>query len=160
MIKPVLREVNSFSEETSIHGFSYLSKHRHWLTKIIWSALLGTALTLAVLMIQQNFIDAENHPLSTTLDTISVTDVPFPAVTIFPGHYGKEMALFKRMFDYLQFERYEETDELRNNTEFLRIWGSALMMGDSSEVNWSARFLDYTIAKIKGDNHCNSTLLF
>ena len=124
MITTVLRELNSFAEKTSIHGFSYLAKTSHCLTNIIWSLFLGIAFTVAVIMIQQNFEDAQNHPLSTTLDTISVTEVPFPAISIYPGGFRNEKAMFKRMFDYLTFERYEETDGLGNNTEFLRLWGN------------------------------------
>ena len=52
----------------------------------------------------------------TTIDTVDVTRVPFPAVTVVPGEnpVNPEVDGFtKRLFDYAEFERYKEDDILR-----------------------------------------------
>ena len=54
--------------------------------------------------------------MMTTIDTVDVTRVPFPAVTVVPGEYpvSPEVDGFtKRLFDYADFERYKTDDILR-----------------------------------------------
>ena len=58
--------------------------------------------------------------------------------------------MFKRMFDYLTFERYEEHDELRNNTEFLRLWGNVFRQTYKNK-NWVSKLISAAISKIKDD---------
>ena len=73
--KRIMGELNRFFEETTIHGFTYLSHNHPLTTKSIWTALLVVAFSLATFMIGKNLQDATDHPLSTTLDTVSVTQV-------------------------------------------------------------------------------------
>ena len=146
LCKALAIELNSFAEETSIHGFTYLSHPHHLCSKLSWTALLAAAFSLAIVMIGQNFRDTAAHPLSTTLDTVSVTQVPFPAITIHPGTFRNEKALFKRMFDYLALERYNKNDQLRNNTEFQKIWQNSL-----TKNNWIDKFIQETKLTIKND---------
>ena len=40
---------------------------------------------MSVYMINKNFEDARANPIMTTIDTVDVTNVPFPAVTVLPG---------------------------------------------------------------------------
>ena len=53
----------------------------------------------------------------TTIDTIDVSEVPFPAVTVLPGEYPTIQygldGFSKRLFDYVEFERYKKDDILR-----------------------------------------------
>ena len=37
-------------------------------------------------MINANFEDAASQPILTTIDTVDVTSIPFPAVTVIPGN--------------------------------------------------------------------------
>lgn len=39
----------------------------------------------AAYLINLNFEDAAANPIMTTIDTVDVTKVPFPAVTVLPG---------------------------------------------------------------------------
>ena len=149
-----LNEVNRFTKETSIHGFTFVSRSHPQCTRLIWVALLAVAIIIATFMINQNLRDAETHPLSTTLDTVSVTEIPFPAITLHPGSFRSENALFKRTFDYIQFERYKENDELRNNSEFLSIWKSTLKQGIEG-TNWISLFIEKIMFVIKKDPKFN-----
>ena len=150
--KSVHNELNRFAEETSIHGFTYLSRSHRLRSQIIWTAFLAVAFSAAAIMIGQNFEDTAAHPLSTTLDTVSVTQVPFPAITIHPGKFSSEKALFKRTFDYLHLERYNDGDELRNNTEFLKRWKN-IFVEQSGEAKawWIQSLLTKTKLTIKND---------
>ena len=149
--KSVLTELNRFAEETSIHGFTYLSRSHHLRSKIIWTAFLAVAFSSAAIMIGQNFEDTASHPLSTTLDTVSVTQVPFPAITIHPGKFSSEKALFKRTFDYLHLERYNDGDELRNNTEFLKSWKNIFFEQSGAKAKWIRNLFTKTKLTIKSD---------
>ena len=144
----ILSGLNNFAEETSIHGFAYLTRARVVPTRVIWTVLLLLAFSVATYMIVQNIEDADSHPLITTIDTISVTKVPFPAITIHPGEFRNKDSFFKRLFDYHWLERYNEDDPLRNNTEFLMIW-SSLLRGNS----WISKFIKETKATIRNDTN-------
>lgn len=75
-----------------------------------------TGFSWAAYLINQNFEDSNANPIMTTIDTVDVTKVPFPAVTVVPGEYpvNPEVDGFtKRLFDYAEFERYKEQDILR-----------------------------------------------
>ena len=39
----------------------------------------------AVFLINQNFEDAASQPILTTIETVDVSEVPFPAVSVIPG---------------------------------------------------------------------------
>ena len=54
----------------------------------------------------------------TTIDTVDISKIPFPAVTVLPGEYPTvgyyEIDGFtKRLFDYVEMERFKKTDILR-----------------------------------------------
>ena len=75
-----------------------------------------TGFSWAAYLINQNFEDSNANPIMTTIDTVDVTRVPFPAVTVVPGEnpVNPEVDGFtKRLFDYAEFERYKEDDILR-----------------------------------------------
>ena len=124
--KTLCEEINVFCETTTIHGFSYLSVSKKVATRFIWSLLLLSSLSVATLMISNTFVDLNRNPLSTNVDTIDIKNVPFPAVTFYPGHYRSEKTLLRRMYDYTEFERYHADDSLTNNSDFLFNWSPFL----------------------------------
>ena len=124
--RDIFQQFNHFCRETTVHGFAYLADNKKASERVLWLVFVVMAFASAIVMIDQSFQDAKLNPILTTIETIDVNKVPFPAVTVLPGEYPvlRELdGFFKRMFDYAEFERYNEFDALRNNTLFNRQWG-------------------------------------
>ena len=47
--------------------------------------LVSFGFGISIYFINQNIEDAQSNPIMTTIDTVDVTNVPFPAVTVLPG---------------------------------------------------------------------------
>ena len=78
-------ELNHFLSSTSIHGLSYLHLTQSRTTRIIWTVLVAAALTSATVLLVQTVGDWGTKYISTTIETESVVNFPFPAVTLHPG---------------------------------------------------------------------------
>ena len=125
-LREVFEQFDAFCRQTAIHGLTYVANSNKAFERVVWLVFVIVAFAISVLMIHKSFEDAAMNPVLTTIDTIDVTNVPFPAVTVLPGEYPVQRALdgfSKRMYDYAEFERYQEEDALRNNTLFNNQWG-------------------------------------
>ena len=63
---------------------------------------------------------------STTIETRSVQQFPFPAVTFYPGDYNSENAFLRTFLNQFQFTRYknigDHPNELEENEVFIRMF--------------------------------------
>ena len=55
------------------------------LERLFWTIFITGGFSVSIYMINQKFEDDANNPIMTTIDTVDVTNVPFPAVTVLPG---------------------------------------------------------------------------
>ena len=102
----------------------------------MWLVLGSLHFSVTVYMVNLNLEDARANPVMTTIDTVDVTNVPFPAVTVLPGEMAMvyklccDISIYiypgeypaadyevdgftQRLLDYAEFERYEDSDPLR-----------------------------------------------
>ena len=102
----------------------------------MWLVLVSLHFGVTVYMVNLNLEDARANPVMTTIDTVDVTNVPFPAVTVLPGEMSMVFIVLRyiylstypgeypaadyevdgftqRLLDYAEFERYEDSDPLR-----------------------------------------------
>ena len=111
-----------------------------WLERLVWLVLVSLHFGVTVYMVNLNLEDARANPVMTTIDTVDVTKVPFPAVTVLPGEMAMVLIVLRyiflslsiyiypgeypaadyevdgftqRLLDYAEFERYEDSDPLR-----------------------------------------------
>ena len=89
MVKPTLHSkkrilplITEYLETSTVHGLRYLAECRHIIEKLFWLVLIGGSFGYAWYIIEIFFIEANNDPILTTIESIPVRDVPFPAVTI------------------------------------------------------------------------------
>ena len=75
--------VRNFLESSSIHGLSYISTTRK-LTRLFWSLVVLTGFTVAFLIIQESFGSWSESPIKTTIETLPISDIKFPKVTVCP----------------------------------------------------------------------------
>ena len=69
--------------------------------------------------------------VSTTIETRSIQEFPFPAVTFHPGDFNSKEAFKRTFLNQFEFTRYDETSQLRNNEDFRNLyqWHSELERG-------------------------------
>ena len=67
---------------TSIHGLRYLMESRNIVEKASWLIIICLSFGFCVHIIQSHFSDIDKKPILTTVEMVSVQEVPFPAITI------------------------------------------------------------------------------
>ena len=116
------REVNEFFSSTSIHGFSYISNKQSRSTRTIWTLIVLAVFGVAAYLVYQTLSGFNTKFVSTTIETKSIKEYPFPAVTFHPGDYNSEHTLLKTLLNQFEFTRYDSKSILRNNEEFGDSW--------------------------------------
>ena len=76
------QSIAEYFESTSIHGFSHLRASKTFLGRLLWILIIGSCFSLAALLICESIEEANDNPILTNIETVSVQDIPFPAVTI------------------------------------------------------------------------------
>ena len=76
-------EFRTFLEASSIHGLTYISTTRS-LFRIFWTLVVITGFTGAGFLIYESFQSWEESPVSTTVETLPITELTFPKVTVCP----------------------------------------------------------------------------
>ena len=74
--------INEYLGMTSIHGLRYLMDSRNIVEKVSWLIIICMSFGFCVHIIQSHFSDIDKKPILTTVEMVSVQEVPFPAVTI------------------------------------------------------------------------------
>ncbi len=63
---------------------------RNWPERLVWSAVVVASVSYSAHLVTQSLREARTNPISTSVESVPVQDLPFPAVTIRPGvseHY-------------------------------------------------------------------------
>ncbi len=122
-MRRLLSELNNFSEATTVHGFSYISKGQKLSTRIIWTLIVLGAAVVAGYFLYSTIKGFDKHYTSTMTETRSIKEYPFPAVTFHPGEFNSENAFTRIFFNQFEFTRYYESDTMRDNDLFMRKFG-------------------------------------
>lgn len=77
--------IEEFLTETSVHGFKYLSVNFNKFVKLFWFVFISLGFAGAGILVYQTLQDAYDNPVLTTTDTTSITEYPFPAITVDSG---------------------------------------------------------------------------
>ena len=75
--------LNEFFETSTIHGLSWIPSTRKWL-KFFWIFVVVGGFTGAGYLILQSFNNWAESPVSTTIETLPISKITFPNVTICP----------------------------------------------------------------------------
>ena len=74
--------VRDYFENTSIHGFRYVSESRGWLYRFFWVINLVLAFCILYYFTNQILQEAEENPTIATIDEVPIDLVPSPAISI------------------------------------------------------------------------------
>ena len=100
-----------FLDSSSIHGISFISSEKRF-GRLFWIFIVLIGFTGAFLLIRQSFNDWEENPISTTSETLPMSQITFPNVTVCPPRNS----YLNMNFDIIQSEKIKIDDKLR--TEF------------------------------------------
>ena len=78
-----METIKTFLESSTIHGLVYISTTRK-LLKLFWFIVVVTGFTCASAMIYQSFQDWGENPVKTTIETLPISKITFPKVTVCP----------------------------------------------------------------------------
>ena len=80
-----MEAVREFLESSSIHGLGHVASTRQSLLRLLWIFLVFSGFTVAAVLIQQSFSSWADSPISTTIETLPITEIDFPNVTVCPA---------------------------------------------------------------------------
>ena len=106
------KSLAEYFESTTIHGFRYLCASKTLIERFAWIGIIGTCFSLAGLLIWQSIEESQQNPVLTTIETISVKEVPFPAITVDSG-VPDPLGHAEKLFIDLAFD-FEYRDEALN----------------------------------------------
>ena len=118
----VWKELNEFFSSTSIHGFPYISSTQATSTRIIWTIIVSLALGGASFFLYETVKGFDDKYISTTIETRSIQEFPFPAVTFHPGDFNSRNAFKRTFLNELEFTRYDKSSPLRDNGPFTKTY--------------------------------------
>ena len=136
-------ELNNFLSSSSVHGLPYIHRSQSRTTRVIWTVLVAAALTTATVFLVQTVGDWETKYISTTVETQSVENFPFPAVTFHPGDFSSEDSFLRIFLNQFEMTRYNRSSPLYDNDEFRKQFKSFVnnFQGGHSLFDWVGKYL-------------------
>lgn len=98
----------SFLKETSIHGFSHIANDQTILERVVWSAIMVTAVTTASIMIVQTMNEVYENPLTSSVQSIPINDIPFPAITVEVDEDLNPWGYTEKALDLVDYRGFEQ----------------------------------------------------
>ena len=116
------REVNEFFSSTSIHGFPYISDSQSRSTRIIWTVIVISGFAVTSYFLYNTVNGFNEKYVTTTVETRSIKEFPYPAVTFYPGEYNSKDAFLRDFLNQFEFTRYHKDSVLRDNEKFMQLY--------------------------------------
>ena len=100
--------LTSFLENSSIHGLGFIAQTRAF-ARVFWVLVVIMGFTLASHLIMTNFDNWAENPVITNMETLPISEVPFPRVTVCPP----KNTFTDLNYDLLMTENVTLTEEMR-----------------------------------------------
>ena len=78
-----MKQVKEFLDTSTIHGLSWISSTRRW-SRLLWLLIVIGGFSGAGYLIYESFHNWAQSPISTTVETLPISQVTFPNVTVCP----------------------------------------------------------------------------
>ena len=103
-----MKVIAEFFEASTIHGLSYIASSRSFV-KPLWITIVVACFTFAGILIHQSFQSWEESPIKTTVQTLPISEISFPKVTVCPP----KNTFTNLNYDLLMAENLTFEDETR-----------------------------------------------
>ena len=118
---------NTFLNSSTIHGIHFIPKTKKF-GKLFWILVVISSFTAASLLIYESFHNWDLSPVSTTVETVAISKLPFPNVTVCPP----KKAGLGLNFDIVQAEKLKLKNETRN--ELFKIAIQVILDDENIEI--------------------------
>ena len=78
-----MEQVKNFLDTSTIHGLALISGTRRW-SRLFWILIVTLGFNGAGYLIYISFHNWEQSPISTTIETIPISQITFPNITVCP----------------------------------------------------------------------------
>ena len=78
-----MENVRNFLESSTIHGLAYIATGRKYV-RLFWTLVVIAGFTGAGYMIYESFQSWADSPVKTTIETLPISEITFPKVTVCP----------------------------------------------------------------------------
>ena len=78
-----IEDIKQFFESSTIHGLYYISTARRW-SRLFWMLIVLVGFSGAGYLINVSFRNWNLSPVTTTVETLPISQITFPNVTICP----------------------------------------------------------------------------
>merc|ERR1711923_207682 len=79
----VMEDVKTYFESSTIHGLNYIQIGKKYI-RLFWVLVVIGGFTGAGVMIYNSFQSWADSPIKTTIETLPITEIIFPKVTVCP----------------------------------------------------------------------------
>ena len=79
----MMAQVKHFLESSTIHGVVYISTAKGF-SKIFWLMIVICGFSTAYMMISQSMMEWHQSPITTSTETMSISEVKLPPVVVCP----------------------------------------------------------------------------
>ena len=83
----IMEHVKKFLENSTIHGLVWISRTRRF-DKVFWLLVVLGGFLTAIALIRASFYNWEQRPTITTLETLPISKITYPNVTVCPPKYS------------------------------------------------------------------------
>jgi len=98
--KSNMDQFKEFFESSTIHGVVYISTSKGF-SKLFWLMVIVCGFTTAYMMISNSMTEWHQSPISTSIETVSISEVKFPPIVVCPPAVSFSFkVLFIKVFFY------------------------------------------------------------
>ncbi len=104
-----MERISIFLESSTIHGLNYISTSRKY-ARAFWILVVLAGFTTSGYLIQTSFQSWADSPIKTTIETLPISEIKFPKVTVCPP----KNTYTDLNHDLMLAENFTLTDEMRD----------------------------------------------
>ena len=78
-----MEHLKTFFETSTIHGLSWISQTKRC-SRLFWTIIVIGGFTGAFVLINESFANWEQSPITTTIETLPISELTFPNISICP----------------------------------------------------------------------------
>ena len=104
----IMEHVKKFLENSTIHGLVWISRTRRF-DKVFWLLVVLGGFVTAIALIRASFYNWEQRPTITTIETLPISKITYPNVTVCPPKYS----FLNLNFDIFQSEEVNISQDSR-----------------------------------------------
>ena len=125
-----MEAVSTFLESSTIHGLTYISTTRKY-ARVFWILVVIGGFVGASLLIKESFDSWSESPIKTTVETLPISEITFPKVTVCPP----KNTYTDLNYDLMMTENITLTKEMRD--EMFKYALDVINEDSFSENNWT-----------------------